>query len=126
MKAVIRIDHDPKWIKKYFNINSTGVLKICNKPLIEYYLDLLYYLEIKEILILSPNYSKELAEYINRKEEWGVDIRYELSKEDESIDKIKLRYSRYFNNGPIFYIMDHVFIHYDLNNIQLKKPYRQQ
>ena len=120
MKMLIRIPSRPKWMDDYGFSENFLLLKICNKPILEFYFDLAQFLGIKEVLVVTSTYCHELASYKNIISPWNLKISYEISPEGESIAAFQRRNSRYFNKEKVFFILAPVFIYYDLKNESLK------
>ena len=116
MKFVIRPYSTPDWMQKYLPGMNTLSLSICNKYLIEYYFDLLYQLKVKEVLVLVPEYQKEIFDYYDRQSEWGLKIRVEIALDDEQYSSIENRYSNFFSGEDYGIIEDAIFIEFDQHN----------
>ena len=116
MKFVIRPYSNPDWLEKFFPGLDLLGLSICNKPLLEYYLDFLYHLGSKDVLILIPNFQEKIINYQFRGSEWGMKIRVEISMDNESYNSIENRYSAFFADNPYGIIERNIFIYYDQKN----------
>jgi len=119
LKFVIRPYSTPSWVTRYFPGLEALNLKICNKPLIEYYLDFLYLLNCDDLLILIPYYQKEIFDYLERESEWGIKIRIEIAADGESFRSIENRYSNFFTEEKYSKIEGSIFIKY--NQCDLEK-----
>lgn len=116
MKFVIRPFSTPSWISTYFDQLELLELKFCNKKLLEYYLDLLYLLECKDLLIILPYYQANVFEFLNRQNEWGIKIRIEIANDNEDYQSIENRYSTFFKDDIYSLIEGNIFIKYNQND----------
>lgn len=116
--------HESKNVKALFNCRSLTpqfspvweespyLLPICNKPLIEYWLDLCVWLNIKEALVVEYD-ALNLAPYTNRQEEWGLQLTVVPGDADEVLTDLLLRFQHFlqddllFVDGMMFPFYDH-------------------
>ena len=82
MKMLIRIPNRPDWMDEYGIEENFLLLKICNKPILEFYFDLAQFLGIKEVLVVTSTYCHELANYKNVISPWNLKVSYEISPEE--------------------------------------------
>ena len=116
MKCIINCRNDSsQWIEKYFPDISAYMLKILNKPLIEYYIDFCVLLGIKEIRIVSDIPGMELDKFLSDGMQWGVHISYALSKPGDKLDKIIKKNSDFVSENDLLLINNFIFINYDKN-----------
>lgn len=104
------------WTEKYFPGVSAYMLKILNKPFIEYYIDLCSLLGVTEIRVVSDFSSPEVAEYLADGSQWGVKISFALSKSNDSLFEIIKKNSGFVGDSDLLVINKYVFINYDKNN----------
>ena len=116
MKCIINSSIDSsQWVENYFPDISTYMLKILNKPLIEYYIDFCVLLGIKEIRIVSDLPNSELENFLSDGIQWGADISYSLSKPGDKIDQIIKKNSEFASEEDLLLINKFIFINYDKN-----------
>ncbi len=84
MKALIYIPK--KAVERgndFFDIESSYLLKICNKYLIEYFIDFCSVNNIEELRIITN--SSEVEKLISAGEKYGIKISYSLAKPGDSL-----------------------------------------
>jgi len=114
MKCIINSSEELNlWTNKFFPDIKPYLLKILNKPLIEYYIDLCVLLEIKDIRIVSDSSEVELNEYLTDGTPWGVNITYSLSKQGDSLIDIVNKNKGFINNEKLLILNNLIFINYD-------------
>jgi len=72
-------NEETTWLNEYFPDVEPYLLKIANKPLLEYSLDVISLLGINELRIVSDNSLKKIEQHLGNGEQWGIDISYSLS-----------------------------------------------
>ena len=115
-KFIIRPLSNPQWLSSYFDDTNLLSLNVCNKPLLEFYLDFLYLINCEDVLIVLPFYQSEVMAFRNRESEWGISIRVEVAVDKESYESIENRYSSFFQNDSYGIIEGAVFLDYDQRN----------
>jgi NDP-sugar pyrophosphorylase family protein len=116
MKCIIKnSDNLNLWINKYFPETPHSLLKIVNKPLIEYYIDFCVLLKIKEIRIISDSLEKKLTEYLSGGTQWGIKITYAPSKQGDTLKNTIEKNKKFINNEPLLFFENLVFVHYNKN-----------
>jgi len=116
MKCIINCSNDSsQWVEKYFPDISPYMLKILNKPLIEYYIDFCVLLGIKDIKIVSDIPSMELDKFLSDGIQWGVHISYALSKPGDKLDGIIKKNSEFVSEDDLLLLNNFIFINYDKN-----------
>lgn len=91
----------------FFDLNNY-LIKIANKPLIEYFIDFLSILEVEELKIVSSGSTKELEKHLGTGAKWGIKISYGLVHEDDSLNLIYLK-NRSFCAGDDLLIFNGFF-----------------
>ena len=112
-KFVIRPYSNPDWLNSYLVGIDLLNLKICNKPLLDFYLDFLYLLKCKEVLIIIPEYQPDILNFVQRESEWGISIRVEIASDEQTYQDIEEKYSTFFDNTDYGVIEKPIFIKYD-------------
>ena len=124
MKFLIRPYSNPEWIENFLPGVNLLDLSICNKPLLDYYLDFLYLIGTSEVLIITPHYQENLMGFLGRESEWGIKIRIEIASNEESYDSIENRYSTFFEDSRYGVIEGPIFINFDQRNTDLLENLR--
>jgi hypothetical protein len=114
-KLIIKVSESiPKWAE-VFGESSILKLKICNQPLIDYYLHFGRHLGVKEIIICHPQYDEGIWEY-EKISYFSFKIKCEVSPSSESLEKFKKRNFDLVSGCNTIEITEPVFIYFDLNN----------
>jgi NDP-sugar pyrophosphorylase family protein len=106
------------WVKHYFPDITTCLLKIVNKPLLEFYVDFCSLMKISEIRFVTDFSSQDIEKFLEGGERWGVPISYNLARSEDTIDKILLKNNNFCKESDLLIIDDFVFLNYDKNNIE--------
>ena len=116
MKCLINCGHDSDlWTHKIFPGTHPYLLKILNKPLIEYYIDFCVLTGIKDIRISSDSSEEELRNFLADGTQWGVNISYSMSKPGDNLKNIILKNKQFTENDKLLLINNLIFINYDKN-----------
>lgn len=122
-KLIIKIENpNPSWIK-IFEETSLLNLKICNQPLIDYYLHFARHLGVKEVIVCHPFYDKKVWSYEGNNY-FSFDIRCEISPNGESLEHFKKRNHNLISGHPVIAITAPVFIYFDLKNFGMVDSFR--
>ncbi len=90
-------------MKALFNCRETGfnlpmiwqgspyLLPICNKPLIEYWLDLCVWLGVSEVMVVQYPQTGDLQTHLRNGSDWGLKISYSQGHPDDVIPDMLLR-----------------------------------
>ena len=114
MKCIISSSADLNlWTHKFFPDIQPHLLKILNKPLIEYYIDLCVLIGIKDIRIAADSSEAELNEYLTDGTQWGVNITYALSKSGDSLKNIVNKNKGFIGNEKLLLFNNLIFVNYD-------------
>jgi len=114
MKAIFYCPQEHShWLMRYFPRLSPYMLKICNKPLLEYYLDFCVLIGVKEIRVLINDPNMELEETFNTGVKWGLDISYSLSKPDDNVPQILSKNSNFADGNDLLLFYGYGFLSYD-------------
>lgn len=88
---------------------SAYLMPICNRPLLDYWLDLCIWLDIREVLFIE--YEAHLKAAV-RSEDWGLELRFELAHPEDVLPDILGRYRDWLTedllviDGPVFPFYD--------------------
>jgi acetyltransferase-like isoleucine patch superfamily enzyme len=103
------------WVDKYFPGIPAYMLKIADKPLLEYYIDLCSVLSIKEVRIVMYESYSEIEEYFQTGAKWGLDISYGLSGKNDHLKEIINKNRSFAKDSRLLIIDGFLFINYDKN-----------
>lgn len=119
MKCLIKNLHQyHDWIKEFFPGIHPYNLRLLNKPLLEYYIDFCSLNSIKEIRVLKNDPTTDLEKYFGDGFQWGVNISYSVSKEDEELEMTVLKNSRFCKDDDLLILDGLFFINYDKRKIE--------
>jgi NDP-sugar pyrophosphorylase family protein len=118
MKGLIIAKEEPTaWVKNYFRGIDPYLLKIANKPLLEYFVDLMEMIGIQEIRFVYDYPSCEINKHFGDGTKWGMKFSYSLSKTEDSLKKIYLKNISFAKESELLIINGYNFLKYDKNNI---------
>jgi NDP-sugar pyrophosphorylase family protein len=122
MKCLIftKID-DVSWVNDCFDKTNPYLLKIVNKPLLEYFIDFCSTLQISEIKIVSNKATTSLSDFFKDGKKWGVEIDYNISKPEDNLKRVVLKNYSFCKNNDVLIFSDFFFLEYDIRNISAKK-----
>lgn len=109
------------WTEEYFNKTSPYLLKIVNKPLLEYFIDFCSTLQISEIRIVSNSATNDLNDYFKDGKKWGVDISYNIAKPEDSLKKVIMKNFSFCKEHDLLIISDYLFLEYDIVTVKDKR-----
>jgi len=95
------------------------MLRIANKPLLEYYIDFCELIGVDQVRIVMDEPDMETEEFFNDGSRWGENISYSISRESDSVDDIVHKNSSFIDNTDLMVIDGPVFIWYDKENVDL-------
>lgn len=122
MKCLFFADiQDNFWTSKCFNLNNPYLVKIVNKPHLEYFIDFCSTLDITDIIIVSNYSTKDLMSYFGDGAKWGVNISYNICKPDDQIKMIILKNYSFCKNNDILLISGFFFLNYNINFLKENK-----
>ncbi len=105
------------WSEDYFHKTNPYLLKIVNKPHLEYFIDFCSTLQISEIRIVSNNATNEISDYFKDGKKWGVDIGYNIARPEDSLKRVVLKNFSFCKDDDVLIISDYFFLEYDINAI---------
>lgn len=113
MKALIILkEKDCDWLRKVSN-KHPAMYSICNKPLIEYLLDFAILNGCSELRIILNDPDQHIGRYFDAGKRWGIDISYGTCLEDESLEQVLDRNSRFCQQSALLICNGFFFVHYD-------------
>lgn len=80
---------------------SPYLLPLCNKPLLEYWLDLCVWLGIREVRIVEYPGTGELQTRLRHGQEWGLEITYTHAHPDDVLPDMLLRNSAFLDQDTL-------------------------
>lgn len=107
-----------EWLKDYFPGVEPFLLKIVNKSLLDYILDLLTLLAFTEIRIVSDSSVKEIEGSIGDGGKWGTSITYALARPGDSLKNVYLKNLSFCKDSDLLIWNGFFFAQYDRATIQ--------
>ena len=116
MKCIINCrSNDTEWVDQFFPEYSVYMLKIANKPLLEYYLDFCKIHNIEEVRIVMDEPDTAIENFFKDGSRWGESISYSISKPGDSIDKVIHKNKSFIGDSDLIVIDGPIFIWYNKN-----------
>ncbi|MDD3118174.1 MAG: NDP-sugar synthase [Victivallales bacterium] len=109
---IICPSESPEWSRDYFYDLCPYMIRIANKPLLEFLLDLVTLLDLKDIVIIQRKLDGFLADYFRTGARWNVNISYESNGDTTDIAAI-IRREAAKNQGDLLFINGIFFPDYD-------------
>ena len=89
MRALIYAkSEETETLKAYFSEEEPYLLKLVNKPLLEYYLDLISLIGISDVRIVSDIGIKKLQDALGDGGKWGMQISYGMARPQDSLQNV--------------------------------------
>lgn len=108
------------WVKDYFDKTFPYLLKIVNKPLLEYFIDFCATLQIQDIKIVSNSATHELNDYFKDGKKWGVNLDYNIAKPEDDLKRVILKNYSFCKDDDTLIFSDFFFLEYDIKTLQTK------
>ena len=109
---------DSLWVKEYFPDVEPYLLKIVNKPLLEYYLDLVSLLGVTDLRIVSDSSIKAIEQYFTDGAKWGINISYSLARPEDSLENVYLKNYSFCKDVDMLLWDGFYFVQYDRNTVK--------
>lgn len=115
MKCLINCPYkNTEWVNKYIPEMHPYLLKLVNKPLIEYYIDFCILNKIKDIRIISDKGLRHIEEHLGDGSKWGVAISYSISRPEDRLKTTLLKNKNFVSDEEILTINGLFFIDYNI------------
>ena len=115
MKCLINCPYNSNaWVNKYFPKVHPILLKVVNKPLIEYYIDFCVLNKIKDIRIVADKGLRYIEKHLETGSKWGVTISYSVSRPEDKLKSTILKNKSFIAGDGILIINGLVFIDYNI------------
>ncbi|MDD4813860.1 MAG: hypothetical protein WC190_00095 [Candidatus Cloacimonadaceae bacterium] len=115
---------DTLWLQDYFPDLEAYLLKIVNKPLLEYALDFVSLLGVSELRIVSDNSTKALESYFGDGSKWGMKIDYALAHPDDGLKSVYLKNITYCKQDDLLIWNGCFFLQYDHKQIECSTEFQ--
>lgn len=108
---------DAGWVKEFFPDVEPYLLKIVNKPVLEYYLDFAVLLKAKDVRIVSDTTIKGIEDWFKTGEKWGLNVSYALARPDDTLKQVYLKNYSFCKEDNLLIMQGFNFIDYDKNGM---------
>jgi hypothetical protein len=108
---------DAAWLKDYFPDIEAYLLKIVNKPLLEYAMDFFSLLGVEELRIVSDSSNKAIENFFKDGARWGVKTSYALAHPKDSLKTIYLKNISFCKNHDLLIWNGFFFLQFDKSKL---------
>jgi len=117
-KCLIVCANNPtEWIRSQLPEVHPLLLKIVNKPLLEYYIDYCSLLGINEIRVVMEDAAVEVENHFSDGSQWGVSLSYNFAGNNDNLAGTLSKNCSFVNEAELLVINTPSFIFYDRNNV---------
>ncbi len=114
MRALICIrEKDYAWVTTTFPGRHPAMIRICNKPLLEYLIDFVILNGCTEVRLILDEPSAEIERYFGSGSRLGIEVSFSNSKPSDSIDTLLEKNSKFCQDEHLLILDGFFFIHYD-------------
>lgn len=114
MKALLVLrEKDCGWLREISPSIYPAMFPVCNKPLLEYFVDFAILNGCSDIRVLMDKPGKDIESYFNQGHRWGIAMSYGSFMDEENIDQILIKNSGYCQESSLLIFDGFFFIHYD-------------
>ena len=114
MKCLINCKNlQTEWTKKYFYDIHSYMVRVANKPILEYYVEFCSLIGISEIRIVMETPEAGIEQYFQDGAQWNLKITYGSTRENEQLGNIIERNRLLFSGDDLLIINGFIFIDYD-------------
>ena len=103
------------WTKKYFYDIPSYMVRVANKPILEYYIEFCSIIGVSDVRIVMEDAEPAIEKYFQDGAQWNLKISYGSSRENEQLTSIIERNRMLFSGDDLLIINGFVFINYDKN-----------
>jgi len=109
---------EAEWLKEYFPDLEPFLLKIVNKSLLEYSIDLATLLGCNELRIATDSSIKSLESCIGNGNKWSAQISYMLARPGDSLKNVYLKNYSFCKDTDLLILNGFFFAQYDRSSIK--------
>ncbi len=103
------------WTKKYFYDIPSYMVRVANKPLLEYYIEFCSIIGVSDVRIVMEDAEPSIEKYFQDGAQWNLKITYGSSRKNEQLSSVVERNRLLFSGDDLLVISGFVFINYDKN-----------
>jgi len=105
------------WVRKSFPGMSPYVLKILNKPLLEYFIDFCVLMGVRQIRIVQDDPAPDVEGALGDGRRWGVELSYLPVREEDEIPTILAKNRAFCRGGSLLCMEGFFFPRCDMRNL---------
>ncbi len=114
MRALICIrEKDYQWAQTAFPASHPGMVRICNKPLLEYLIDFVILNGCTQVRLILDEPGQDIEHYFGTGSRWGIELSYSNSRPSDTTDTILQKNEKFCGENPLLILIGFFFIHYD-------------
>ncbi len=106
------------WVERFFPGSPAYLIKIANKPYLEYLIDFCVFLGIREIRIITDAPDRRIQEYFGDGLRWNVAIHYATTQNGMDLLSIKQQNLGMVGTDSLLVLHGFFWLNYDKRNIQ--------
>ena len=103
------------WTRKYFYDIPSYMVRVANKPILEYYIEFCSIIGVSDVRIVMEDAEPAMEKYFQDGAQWNLKITYGSSRENEQLQSIIERNRMLFSGDDLLVISGFIFINYDKN-----------
>ena len=103
------------WTRKYFYDIPSYMVRVANKPVLEYYIEFCSIIGVSDVRIVMEDAEPAIEKYFQDGAQWNLKITYGSSRENEQLPGIIERNRMLFSGDDLLVISGFIFIDYDKN-----------
>lgn len=116
---------DTAWLRDYFPDIEPYLLKIVNKPLLEYAMDFASLLGVNELRIVTDSSTKDIEAFFGTGAKWGVKTSYGLAFPNDSLKTVYLKNMAFCKDDDLLIWNGFFFLLYDQSKLCFEKEFSQ-
>ena len=106
------------WIKQYFSDATPYMVRIGNKPLLEFYIEFCVLNKVKDVFIIKESgSSSEIEDYCGNGSKWDINITYLSLGKEHALNKIICTREKLFSNDSLLIFNGFFFLQYKKSHI---------
>ncbi|MDD4310375.1 MAG: hypothetical protein PHO32_08350, partial [Candidatus Cloacimonetes bacterium] len=113
------------WLRECFPDVDPYLLKIVNKPLLEYGLDLVSLMGVTDLRIVSDSSLKAMENYFKDGAKWGMKISYALARQEDTLKDVYLKNYSFCKEDDLLFWNGFFFVDYDSRTIKSSLDFSQ-
>ncbi len=118
MKCLIYChEHGTEWVRQYFSDAEPYMLRIGNKPLLEFFVEFCILNGIKDIHIMQKNISYEIEKYFADGSKWDAKLNYSTLDGEDNLKEVLRSNKKLFSDDGLLVFNGFFFLQYKKNHL---------